>query len=101
MHIVACILAHLLLSAAVLARRNHDKKDQAFDGPLPHEVLMGGLIDLPCYTGIANTRLMLNVFTSPGAYLYALKWVHNAIPPPMDPFECVEIGSWRSEDVQH
>ncbi|VDD83831.1 unnamed protein product [Mesocestoides corti] len=64
------------------------KKEEGytFDGPFTHEALVGSLVELPCYVSSSAKRIVLTAFTSSGAYMYALKWVHRRWERVVDPW---------------
>ncbi|VDM23048.1 unnamed protein product [Hydatigera taeniaeformis] len=57
-----------------------------FDGPFSHDVLMGGLIDLPCYTSTDAKRLVLSAFSGSGIHHYSLRWIHRRWNRIVDPW---------------
>ena len=60
--------------------------DFIFDGPFSHEVLIGGVVDLPCYVSIAAKRLVLDAFSSIGKNRLSLRWVHRRFDRVVDPW---------------
>lgn len=48
-----------------------------FDGPQNHEVLLGGIVDMPCVMSVSTKKLLFRYFTSNAGYWFQLKWVHK------------------------
>lgn len=57
-----------------------------FDGPFSHEVLIGGLADLPCYISKDAKRLVLTAFSGSGGHRYSLRWIHRRWDRVVDPW---------------
>ena len=75
-----------------------------FDGPFSHEVLMGGLVDLPCFVSTAAKRLVLDAFSGLGSHRLSLRWVHRRFDRVVDPWtgdgrrSYLEMGITQSSD---
>ncbi|KAL5107962.1 hypothetical protein TcWFU_007207 [Taenia crassiceps] len=57
-----------------------------FDGPFSHDVLIGGLVDLPCYTSTDAKRLALAAFSGSSINHYSLRWIHRRWNRIVDPW---------------
>ncbi|VDK34721.1 unnamed protein product [Taenia asiatica] len=57
-----------------------------FDGPFSHDVLIGGLVDLPCYTSTDAKRLVLTAFSGSGINRNSLRWIHRRWNRIVDPW---------------
>nr|CDS25680.1 conserved hypothetical protein [Hymenolepis microstoma] len=76
-----------LLVFTCLACLTHQEVSQfMYDGPYYHEVLAGGLVDLPCYLSTHNKRIALKSFNSPVRRSDTLRWVHRRFDNMVDPW---------------
>ncbi|VDO10867.1 unnamed protein product [Rodentolepis nana] len=76
-----------LLVFTCLACLTHQAASQfAYDGPYYHEVLAGGLVDLPCYLSTHAKRIALKSFNSPIRRSDTLRWVHRRFDNMVDPW---------------
>lgn len=79
-----CHVFFVLLAS--LGRLTNVEAEYTFDGPFSHDVLIGGLVDLPCYTSVEAKRLILTAFSGSGINRYSLQWIHRRWNRIVDPW---------------
>lgn len=70
-----------------------------FDGPFYHEILTGGLVDLPCYLSPQAKQIAAKSFTGPVHNSHTLRWVHRRFDRLVDPWTGDGRRSYLNIDI--
>lgn len=78
--------SHLLVFTCLACLTHLGAAQFTYDGPYYHEVLAGGLVDLPCYLSNQAKRIILKSFSGPVQTSHTLRWVHRRFDHMVDPW---------------